>query len=159
MARLADTYELRCAYCHQEFIPAKRGTQRFCSGSCRTTYCKKKKAGTLGRVTKLKGPGQSGSPTSFAEMTLASAAGTLAANTLMQGAEYHLVTKDLVEQVTQMRAQVQRLQAAQAASEALHEAKWRYWAGASSRCSRLGVTEAQARAAIATPFGRPTPTA
>ena len=55
-------------------------------------------------------------------MTLASAAGALAANTLTQGAEYHLVTKDLVEQVTQLCAQVQRLQASQAASEARYEA-------------------------------------
>jgi hypothetical protein len=160
MARLADTYELRCAYCHQEFIPAKRGTQRFCSGSCRTTYCKKKKAGTLGRVTKLKGPGQSGSPTSFAEMTLASAAGALAANTLTQGAEYHLVTKDLVEQVTQLRAQVQRLQASQAASEARHEANVALLGrGILTLLVQSGFTEAQARAAIETPFGRPTPAA
>ena len=87
----------------------KRGTQRFCSASCRTTHCKKKKAGTLGRVTKLKGPLGIVQRGSFAETALASATGALAANTLTQTAEYFAVTKSLVKQVEELTRMVTRL--------------------------------------------------
>ena len=109
MAKLQNTYEQSCAYCHQDFIPVKRGTQRFCSGSCRTTHCKKKKAGTLGRVTKLKGPRGGMQRGSFAETALASATGALAANTLTQTAEYYVVTKGLVKQMEELARMVTQL--------------------------------------------------
>ena len=109
MARLQKTYEQPCVYCHQDFIPVKRGTQRFCSASCRTTHCRKKKAGTLGRVTKLKGPRGVMQGGSFAETVLASATGALAANTLTQTAEYFAVTKGLVKQVEELTRMVVQL--------------------------------------------------
>jgi hypothetical protein len=158
MARLAHTHEQECQYCHQAFIPAKRGTQRFCSGSCRTTYCKKKKAGTLGRVTKLKGPGRSALPASFAEMTLAAGAGALAANTLTQGAEYYAVTKGLVEQVTQLTVLVQQLHAKQAAQEARHKNDATLLGrGILTLLTRSGATKEEAWAALHTPFSLPAP--
>ena len=109
MAKLKNTHEQSCAYCHQDFVPVKRGTQRFCSASCRTTHCKKKKAGTLGRVTKLKGPRGGMQRGSFAETALASATGALAANTLTQTAEYFAVTKGLVKQVEDLTRMVMQL--------------------------------------------------
>ena len=109
MARLQKTYEQPCVYCHQDFVPVKRGRQRFCSASGRTTHCKKKKAGTLGRVTKLKGPGGMLQRGSFAENALASATGALAANTLTQTAEYFAVTKGLVKQVEELKRMVIQL--------------------------------------------------
>ena len=87
----------------------KHGTQRFCSASCRTTHCKKKKAGTLGRVTKLRGPRGGMQRVSFAETALAAAKGALAANTLTQTAEYFAVTKGIVKQVKQLTRMVIQL--------------------------------------------------
>ena len=94
----------------------KRGTQRFFSASCRTTHCKKKKAGTLGRFTKLKGPRGGMQRGSFAETALASATGALAANTLTQTAEYFAVTKGLVEQVEELTKRVGQLSKTQSAT-------------------------------------------
>jgi hypothetical protein len=158
MARLSHTHEQECKYCHQAFIPVKRGTQLFCSSSCRTTYCKKKKAGTLGRLTKLKGPGRSGPAASFAEMTLAAGAGALAANTLTQGAEYYAVTKGLVEQVTQLTVLVQQLHAKQAAQEARSKTDAMLLGrGILTLLTRAGASKEEAWAALHTPFSLPAP--
>ena len=66
----------------------------------------------------------------------------------------------LIEQLTQLRAPVQSLQASQVASEARHEANVSLLGrGILTLLVQSGFTKAQARAAIATPFGRPTPAA
>ena len=111
MAKLQNTYEQPCAYCHQDFVPVKRGTQRFCSASCRTTHCKKKKAGTLGRITKLKGPGRAQPAGTFMDAALASATGALAANAVSQTTEYFAVTQGLIKQVEHLTRLVERLTA------------------------------------------------
>lgn len=146
MAKLKNTYEQSCAYCHKDFVPKKRGTQRFCSPSCRTTNCKKKQAGTLGRITKLKGPGRGVQPRSFAETALASATGALAANAVSQTAEYFAVTKGLVQQVEQLTRLVQKLVVDQASSAKM------LGRGTLTLLTKLGASKAEALAAINTPF-------
>ena len=109
MATRLTTHTQSCRYCHQDFVPTRRGTQHYCSASCRTSYCRKKKQGTLHQLTKLPGPG--GRQPSFARLTMAAAAGSLAANTATQTLEYFAITQDLVQQVTALRhAQIQQQQ-------------------------------------------------
>lgn len=146
MAKLKNTYEQSCEYCHKDFVPNKRGTQRFCSPSCRTTNCKKKRAGTLGRLTKLQGPGRGVQPRSFAETALASATGALAANTVSQTAEYFAVTKGLVQQVEQLTRLVHKLAADQARDATM------LGRGTLTLLTKLGASRAEALAAINTPF-------
>lgn len=38
-----NTYLEKCDYCHKEYLPTRRGVQRFCKDSCRSTSFKKKK--------------------------------------------------------------------------------------------------------------------
>jgi hypothetical protein len=109
MARLKPTHAQSCAYCHQAFVPVKRGTQRFCSGSCRTTYSRKKKAGTLGRLTQLPTPAAVQPPSSFVQQALAAGTGALAANVVSQTAEYFAVTQGLVQQVDRLTQLVELL--------------------------------------------------
>lgn len=111
MARLKTTHEQICDYCHQDFVPKKRGTQRFCCASCRTTHCRKKRAGTLGRVTKLKGPRLSQPTSTFMDAALASATGALAANAVSQTTEYFAVTQGLIKQVEHLTRLVEQLTA------------------------------------------------
>jgi len=33
-----NTYLYTCQHCHQEFIPTRRGIQKFCSNSCRSSH-------------------------------------------------------------------------------------------------------------------------
>lgn len=101
------THSQSCRYCHQDFVPTRRGTQQYCSPSCRTTYCRKKKQGTLHRLQRLPGPATS-SATSFEKLFLAATAGSLAANATTQTAEYHLVTKDLLAQIAQLQQQLRQ---------------------------------------------------
>ena len=115
MATLSPTHAQQCVYCYQDFVPAKRGTQKFCSGSCRTTYSKKKKRGTLGRFTHLPGP-QGGAlppevtgPASFGQQALAAGTGALAANVVSQTAEYFGVTQSIVQEVKELKRLVQML--------------------------------------------------
>lgn len=146
MARLKTAYEQSCAYCHSDFVPRKRGTQRFCSASCRTTYCRKKREGTLGRVTKLRGLERGLQRGSFAETALASATGALAANAVSQTAEYFAVTRGLVQQVDQLTHLVQQLIKDQANS-----AK-QIGRGTLTVLTKLGASKAEALEAISTPF-------
>jgi hypothetical protein len=99
------THAQVCRYCHQDFVPTRRGTQLYCSASCRTTYCRKQKQGTLHRLKRLPGPAH-GAPTSFEQLFLAATAGSLTANVVTQTAEYHLVTKDLLAQIAQLQQQL-----------------------------------------------------
>lgn len=99
------THTQACRYCHQDFVPTRRGTQQYCSASCRTTYCRKKKQGTLHRLKRLAGPVTS-SETSFEKLVLAATAGSLVANATTQTAEYHLVTKGLLAQIAQLQVQL-----------------------------------------------------
>ena len=148
MARLKPTYTQSCDYCHRAFVPRKRGTQRFCSASCRTTHCKKKREGTLGKRTKLKGPGNEflkGS-NSFTEMALASATGALAANAVSQTTEYFAVTQGLVKQVEHLTRLVQQLVVDQAGN-----AK-KLGRGTLTILTKLGATKEEAWKAINTPF-------
>lgn len=65
-----------------------------------------------------------------------------------------------MEQVTQLTARVQQLQAAQAASDAGHEATAALLGrGILTLLTRSGATEAEAWAAMYTPFARPAPSA
>lgn len=149
MARLKSTYTQSCSYCHQEYVPVKRGTQRFCSASCRTTYCRKKNDGSLGRRTKLSGPARFQQKGTFAETALASATGALAANAVSQTAEYFAVTKGLVKQVEQLTQLVQQLAADQAATAKL------LGRGTLNVLTKLGATKEEAWSAINTPFQTP----
>lgn len=152
MPRLKLTHAQSCAYCYQDFIPNKRGTQRFCSASCRTTHCRKKSAGTLGRVTRLPGPAKAHiGGSSFAETTLASATGALAANAVSQTAEYFVVTKGLVQQVEQLTSLVQQLITAQMNTTKL------VGRGTLNVLTRLGASKEEALEAINTPFLPPAP--
>lgn len=99
------THSQSCCYCHQDVVPTRRGTQQYCSASCRTSYCRKKKQGTLHRLKRLPGPA-TGSGPSFEKLFLAATAGSLAANATTQLAEYHLVTKGLLAQLAQLQAQL-----------------------------------------------------
>lgn len=115
MATLSPTHAQQCVYCYQDFVPVKRGTQKFCSGSCRTTYSKKKKRGTLGRFTHLPGP-HGGVPVpegtgtaSFGQQVLAAGTGALAANVVSQTAEYFGVTQGLAQEVKELKRLVQML--------------------------------------------------
>lgn len=148
MARLKPTHTQSCAYCYDEFVPRKRGTQRFCSPSCRTTYCKKKRQGTLGKLRKLPGPihKQHNGSNSFAEMALASATGALAANAVSQTTEYFAVTQGLVKQVEQLTKLVQQLVVDQT-----DNAK-RLGRGTLTMLTKLGATKEEAWKAINTPF-------
>lgn len=148
MARLKPTHTQSCAYCYDEFVPRKRGTQRFCSPSCRTTYCKKKRQGTLDKLKKLPGPlhKQHNGSGSFAEMALASATGALAANAVSQTAEYFVVTQGLVKQVEHLTKLVQRLVVDQT-----DNAK-RLGRGTLTMLTKLGATKEEAWKAINTPF-------
>lgn len=146
MAWLKPTHTQECDYCHQAFIPQKRGTQRFCSASCRTTHCRKKKAGTLGRVTKLKGPGKGLPRGSFAETALAAATGALAANAVSQTAEYFAVTRGLVQQVTGLTHLVQQLLAQQANNTKM------LGRASLTMLTKLGATKAEALQVLNTPF-------
>ncbi|WP_460615753.1 hypothetical protein [Hymenobacter seoulensis] len=38
--QLPASHTLVCRHCHKDYVPAKRGTQKFCSGSCRSTHSK-----------------------------------------------------------------------------------------------------------------------
>jgi len=38
-----STYLEKCDYCHKDYVPTRRGAQRFCKDSCRSTSFKKKK--------------------------------------------------------------------------------------------------------------------
>lgn len=111
MARLKPTHAQSCAYCHQDFIPTRRGTQRFCSGGCRTTYSRKLKAGTLGKLTRLPTPAavQRQQTPSFGKQVLAAGTGALAANAVSQTAEYFAVTKGLVQEVAELKSLVVQL--------------------------------------------------
>lgn len=146
MARLKQTYTQSCKYCHQEFTPTKRGTQVFCSASCRTTHCRKKNDGTLGRATRLLGPGRGQSKNTFTENVLASATGALAANAVSQTTEYLTVTKGLVKQVELLTHLVQQLLANHSAS-AQHLGR-----GTLNVLTRLGATKEEALQAMKTPF-------
>ena len=148
MARLKPTHMQSCAYCYDDFVPRKRGTQRFCSSSCRTTYCRKKRQGTLGKLKKLPGPlqkQQKGANT-FAEMALASATGAFAANAVSQTAEYFVVTQGLVKQVEQLTKLVQQLVVDQT-----DNAK-RLGRGTLTMLTKLGASKEEAWKAINTPF-------
>lgn len=148
MARLKPTHTQSCVYCHGEFVPRKRGTQRFCSASCRTTHCRKKRAGTLGKFTKLPGPNNEAGmrSNSFAEMALASATGALAANAVSQTTEYFAVTQGLVKQVEHLTKLVQQLVVDQT-----DNAK-RLGRGTLTMLTKLGATKEEAWKAINTPF-------
>lgn len=149
MARLKSTHTQSCKYCYQEYVPVKRGTQLFCSASCRTTYCRKKNKGSLGRVTRLSGPVRNQQKGTFAETVLASATGALAANAVTQTAEYYAVTKGLVKQVEQLTQLVQQLTASQAATAQL------LGRGTLNVLTKLGATKEEALLAINTPFQTP----
>ncbi|SHJ40045.1 hypothetical protein SAMN02745146_3039 [Hymenobacter daecheongensis DSM 21074] len=148
MARLKPTFTQSCDYCHGDFVPRKRGTQRFCSASCRTTYCKKKREGTLGKRTKLQRPGNElrKSSNSFTEMALASATGALAANAVSQTTEYFVVTQGLVKQVEHLTKLVQQLVVDQANNTR------RLGRGTLTMLTKLGVTNEEAWKALNTPF-------
>lgn len=148
MARLKPTHSQSCDYCHGDFVPRKRGTQRFCCDSCRTTYNRKKKAGTLGKFTKLPGPdkGLNKNPPSFSNMALASATGALAANAVSQTTEYFAVTRGLVKQVEQLTKLVQQLAADQTANAQ------KLGRGTLTMLTKLGATKEEAWKAINTPF-------
>jgi hypothetical protein len=88
-------------------VPTRRGTQLYCSASCRTTYCRKQKQGTLHRLKRLPGPAP-GATTSFEQLFLAATAGSLTANAVTQTAEYQLVTKDLLAQIGQLQQQLRQ---------------------------------------------------
>jgi hypothetical protein len=98
MASSSPPNKQKCAYCGDKFVPVKRGTQRFCGPSCRVSYCRKKKAGTLGRITHLPGPARASAGLSFSQTVLAAGLGSLGANLLTQAGEYALVTQDLLQQ-------------------------------------------------------------
>ena len=148
MARLKPTHTQSCAYCFDDFVPRKRGTQRFCSASCRTTHCKKKREGTVGKLTKLPGPGNKANKgsNSFTEMALASATGALAANAVSHTAEYFAVTQGLVRQVEQLTKLVQQLLVDQT-----DNAK-RLGRGTLTMLTKLGASKEEAWKAINTPF-------
>jgi hypothetical protein len=150
MARLKPTHTQSCTYCHQEYVPVKRGTQRFCSASCRTTYCRKKKNGSLDRGTRIAGPARHQQKGTFVETALASATGALAANAVTQTAEYFAVTKGLVKQVEQLTQLVQQLAADQATTARL------LGRGTLNVLTKLGATKEEALSAINTPFQTPT---
>lgn len=99
MARSSPTYKQKCAYCGDKFVPTKRGTQRFCGASCRVSYCRKKKAGTLGQLTRRAGPPRPAAGLSFGQSVLAAGLGSLGANGLTQAGEYLLVTRALAQQL------------------------------------------------------------
>jgi hypothetical protein len=99
MASSSPPNKQKCAYCGDKFVPVKRGTQRFCGASCRVSYCRKKKAGTLGRITHLPGPPRVFAGLSFPQTVLAAGLGSLGANLLTQAGEYALVTQDLLQQL------------------------------------------------------------
>ncbi|NVO86764.1 hypothetical protein [Hymenobacter terrestris] len=104
--QLPNSHLLACQHCHQEYVPVKRGTQKFCSSSCRSTHSKQKKAGTLGKFTSLPGPTRGG--LGFLESTAAAGVGAATANAL----EYLLVTRHLVsrsEEHTQQLSAVTEL--------------------------------------------------
>lgn len=115
MAKTSPTHTQECLYCYRDFVPVKRGTQKFCGNSCRTTYSKKKKRGTLGRFTHLPGPGgapapvAAGSPASFGQQVLAAGTGALAANAISQTTEYFAVTQGLIREVEKLTGLVQTL--------------------------------------------------
>lgn len=115
MAKTSPTHTQECLYCYRDFVPAKRGTQKFCGSSCRTTYSKKKKRGTLGRFTHLPGPSGApapvapGSPASFGQQVLAAGTGALAANAISQTTEYFAVTQGLIREVEKLTGLVQTL--------------------------------------------------
>jgi len=109
MASSSPPYKQKCAYCGDKFVPVKRGTQRFCGASCRVSYCRKKKAGTLGRVTHLPGPPRVSAGLSFKQTVLATGLGSLGANVLTHAGEYALVTQDLVRQLQALQQAVAAL--------------------------------------------------
>lgn len=144
MARLSASYTQSCRNCYQEFIPKKRGTQLHCSASCRTTYCRKKKAGTLGRLTKLPGPQQRvglENP-SFAKAALTSAAGALAANAVSQTAEYFAITQGLERKVDKLLKMVDYLIQFQSSSNKL------LGKGLLKSLRAMGIPETAAREAM-----------
>lgn len=111
MAPLLPLFEQFCAYCHQSFVPAKRGTQRFCSSSCRTTYSRKKKVGTLGQLTHLPTPvavrGQGRKSTK--QGILEAGAGALGANLITQGVEYLAVLRPMEKKLERMESLVEQM--------------------------------------------------
>ncbi|RZJ93948.1 MAG: hypothetical protein EOO60_04120, partial [Hymenobacter sp.] len=120
-AQLLLTHTQACLYCHKDFVPVRRGTQKHCSNSCRVSYCRKKRNGTLHRLVQV--PGPAGARASFGEMYLAATAGSLTANTVTQTAEYLLVTKGLQAQLTQIQQLLpsQAQPAVSAAQQAINE--------------------------------------
>jgi len=109
MARSAPAHKQKCAYCGAKFVPTKRGTQRFCGASCRVSYCRKKKAGTLGQLTPLPGPPRRAAGLTFQQTVLATGLGSLGANVVTQAWEYALVTRELVQQVRALQHAVAAL--------------------------------------------------
>ncbi len=106
MAHFSPTYKQKCAYCGGKFVPTKRGTQRFCGASCRVSYCRKKKAGTLGQLTRRAGPPRPAAGLSFGQSVLAAGLGSLGANGLTQAGEYLLVTRELAQQLQALQQAV-----------------------------------------------------
>lgn len=110
--QLPASYTLVCQHCHKDYVPVKRGTQKFCSSSCRSTHSKQRKAGTLGRITSLLGPARTG--LGFWEASAAAGVGAAGVTAV----EYVLVTRHLVadsqqhsQQLTALTEMMQQLQA------------------------------------------------
>ena len=132
MAKTSPTHTQECLYCYWDFVPVKRGTQKFCGSSCRTTSYRKKRKGTLGKFTHL--PGPSGAPAlaaaghqaSFGQQVLAAGTGALAANVVSQTTEYFAVTQGLVRQAEKLTGMVQMLLAHHTASTGITVAGLRH---------------------------------
>lgn len=151
MALLKPTHAQPCAYCYQDFIPTRRGTQRFCSGGCRTTYSRKLKAGTLGQLTQLPTPAavRGQGRKAFKETFLAAGAGALGANVITQGVEYLAVLRPMeqrLERLETMAEQILRNQAQIFQSQAQEKV------GLLALLTKAGIAPNVARAGLGMPL-------